>query len=273
MINEPQNERTQEWFLMLGDKFATLNRRWVYVLGVCLVLVIPLFYLSRYVFFLSFHSSYIGPQLLNVTSGKESLEIIDKSIFELPQNNYYAVIKLRNPNLEWGVASQAYVVRFKDQADKIVATYSGNTYILPTSTKVLILPRFVSGEKPVTTEIVLADSKFVRPQSTNAQLEVTRKSIVNQNGQMIVSASVRNSTPYTVKQIDLPVTVFDAQNNLIAASTTNVNSVISGETRSFQFVWTKEFNTAVRAEINPEVNLFDRGLFSSELDSDAEVIY
>lgn len=273
MINQPQDEKTQEWFLMLGDKFATLNRRWVYALIICLVLAIPMFYLFRYGFFLNFNKSYVKPNLLNVATGKESLEVIDKTIFELPQNNYYAVIKLKNTNLEWGVASQSFVVQFKDSLGSLVATYSGSNYILPSSTKTIVLPRFVSEKKPVEMIVELAEEKFVRTQSPSVNIEISRKNITNFGGQTVVSASARNLSPYTIKQIDLPASIFDAQNNLIAASTTNVNSVKSGETRSFQFVWTKEFRNAARVEINPEVNLFDRALFTSEIPIDPEVIY
>lgn len=273
MINQPQDEKTQEWFLMLGDKFTNLNRRWIYALIICLVLAIPMFYLIRYGFFLNFNKDYVKPDLLNVTSGKESLEVIDKTIFELPQNNYYAVIKLRNTNIEWGIANQSFVVKFKDAQGSLAATYSGSTYILPSSTKTIVLPRFVSEKKPVEMDVQLAEEKFVRTQSPNVNIEISRKNIANLGDQMVVSASVRNLTPYTIKQIDLPASIFDAQNNLIAASTTNVNSVKSGETRSFQFVWTKEFRNAARVEINPEANLFDRALFTSEIPVDPEVIY
>ena len=75
---------------------------------------------------------------------------------------------------------------------------------------------------------------------------------------------MKNFSAFTIRQINLPVVVYDNKNNIVAVNFTYLNDVKSGETRTFQYTWPAAIAGAVRAEVMPEVNIFDRNVLGTE---------
>jgi len=60
------------------------------------------------------------------------------------------------------------------------------------------------------------------------------------------------------------VVLYDSANKIVGVNVTNINDVKSLENRSFRVVWPIRVEGAVRAEVRPEINVFDRKLLSTE---------
>ena len=228
-MNLEENPRVQEWFLMIGDRATQVSRAWWYALGIAIVAVIPAYF-----------------------------------IFKLGPNSYSGFARIKNINLEWGVASQAYTAEFKTLGGTLVTKVMGDSFILPASEKFLIFARFSSDSEPQTMDVALGETKFIRRPDVSVSYELERINFSNSQGGAVVSAGIKNLSAFTVRQINLPVVLYNNQNAVVGVNSTYISEVTSGETRTFQYTWPLSLPGAVRAEITPEINVFDRNLFSTD---------
>jgi hypothetical protein len=257
------NDRIQEIFLVLGDKLIPVNKKWWYALGIVLVLLIPIYYLAKFGFVQVSLRNYHTPVVTHSAIAAEPLQIIDKKIFPLSNNSYSGFVKIKNINLEWGVAAQGYTVQFKTLGGIVLTSVSGSTFILPASEKLIVFSRFTSQTKPDAIDVSLADSRFIRNPGVTVNYDLERVDVQNNPDGLLVSASIKNLMAFTVKEIDLPVAVYNNKNEIVAVNFTYISDVQSGETRSFKYPWPLQVSGAVRAEIIPEINVFNRNIFSS----------
>lgn len=263
-----ENERVQEWLLMASDRVSTLNKRWWYALGISLIAVLPLFFILKYSLATLFIRSYDPPVVNTDRPLPVPLTILDRMIFDLGGSTYSGLVRIKNINLDRGVPELSYAVSYKTAGASIVSKISGKTFVLPASEKILVFSRFTSEQKPELVEFTYNDPKFLyKPQLPAANLEVQRVQLESQNGEFVVVASIKNLSPFTLKQIYLPVVLYNRSNKIVGVNSTVVNLVKSQELRTFRFVWPSEVKGVVRAEINPEVNIFDPGLLITETGS------
>lgn len=257
------NDRIQEIFLVIGDKVSTVNKKWWYAAGFVLVALIPLYYLAKFGFVQLLLKDYQAPQLIQSAVPKEPLQIIDKKIFLLADNAYSGYVKIKNINLEWGVASQEYTAEFKTLGGTSITKINGSTFILPASEKLIVFSRFSSQIKPEELAVTLAQAQFTHKPEVSFNYELERVNLQNNPDGLIITAGIKNLSAFTVKQIDLPAVAYNNKNEIVGVNFTSVNDVLSGDTRTFTYSWPAQVPEAVRAEITPEIDVFDRGIFSS----------
>ena len=142
------NERIQEIFLVAGDKLSAVSKVWWIAFAAALVLAIPAYYIFKVTFVGIFSAGYNGPQVIYNAQNKEPLQVLEKKIFSLPNNTYSGYIKIRNLNLEWGVAQQKYTAEFKTYGGTLITKVAGSTYILPASEKLIVFTRFTADKAP-----------------------------------------------------------------------------------------------------------------------------
>ena len=162
------------------------------------------------------------------------------------------------------MASQAYTAEFKTLGGTLVTKVMGDSFILPASEKFLIFARFSSDSEPQTMDVALGETKFIRRPDVSVSYELERINFSNSQGGAVVSAGIKNLSAFTVRQINLPVVLYNNQNAVVGVNSTYISEVTSGETRTFQYTWPLSLPGAVRAEITPEINVFDRNLFSTD---------
>jgi len=258
------NDRLQEFFLVIGDKVALVNKKLWYALGITLVLLIPVYFLAKLAFFKSF-SKYEPPEVSHSEVTRQPLQILEKKILTLSNNAYSGYVKIKNINLDLGVASQTYSAEFKTFGGTTLTKIQGMTFILPSSEKLLVFSRFSADQTPDEIVLTFGQSSFQRKPEVEFDYRLERVSVQNLASGLEVSAGIRNLTPFKIKTINLPVAVFNNQNQIVAVNSTNINDVGSGETRTFQYLpWPAGVFGAQRAEIYPEINIFDPSIFSTE---------
>lgn len=258
------NERIQEIFILIGDKLAPIRKVWWFALLLCLILTVPGYYVLKKVFVAGFAASYTAPRIIYTTAIKDPLQIIDKNFFTLPNNSYSSYVKIKNTNLEWGVAAQRYTVTFSTNGGTVLNTFTSATFILPASEKLIVIPRFTAAKKPDKMTVTLDPTNFIHKPNVSLDFEVQRTLLTNAPEGLLVSSAFINQTPFTISQIGLPVVIYNTQNQIVGVSYTSINQVTSSETHTFQYSWPGPVTGAVRAEIIPEINIFDRNLLSTE---------
>lgn len=254
----------QEWFLIAGDMLTQVSRAWWYALGIAVVATIPVFYIFKYSFIQVLMRSYQPPQIIYTQAIQQPLQITDKKIFSLGGNSYSGFARIKNINLEWGTASQGYTVQFKTLGGTLITQVSGSTFILSASEKLLIFSRFTSDQKPEVILVTLSPTTFLLKPQVDISLNLERVNLQNGAGGTQVSAAITNLTAFTIKQINLPVVLYNNKNEIMGINFTYINDVLSGETRTFSYAWTNQVSGVVRAEITSEVNIFDRNVLTTE---------
>lgn len=259
-----ENPRVQEWFLMIGDRATQVSRAWWYALGISLVAVIPAYYIFKTIFVQSFTASHRVPAIIYTEVQKQPLEVMEKKIFKLGPNSYSGFVRIKNINLEWGIAQQDYTAEFKTIGGTSLTKVTGSTFILPAAEKLLVFSRFTSESEPQELDFTLGQSKFIRKPDITAPYELERVSFTNDSKGAVVSAGIKNLSPFVIREVNLPVVVYDNNNQVVGVNSTYINQLVSGENRTFQYTWPSSLPGAVRAEIIPEVNIFDRSIFSTD---------
>jgi hypothetical protein len=201
---------------------------------------------------------------------KQPLQILEKKIFALPNNTYAGYVKIKNANLEWGVAEQHYTFAFKTFGGTTLSTATRSTFILPGSEKLIVLPSFSAASAPNELDFTLDQTHFIHRPQTTADFEVQRTTVTNAADGLVVASAFKNLTPFTITQVDVPVAVYNSANEIVAVNFTYLNDVKSAETRTFQYSWPGPVTGAVRAEINPEVDIFDPGIFAADSGAPAD---
>ncbi|MBI4049259.1 MAG: hypothetical protein HY395_00355 [Candidatus Doudnabacteria bacterium] len=261
------NQRLQELLLIVDDNLATLSRWWRWALIACLIAALPLFFVLKFSFYQLNIRGYSPPAVTRPGGEVIPLSVVDKRIFTLDEGLYSGYVRIKNINLDRGVPELPYQAVFKTLGGSRVTAVSGKTFILPASEKILVFSRFDSAQKPEVLEFELLESpRFAyKGQLSNINLE-TQRIEFERGAEFALTGAVRNTSPFTLRQIYLPVLLFDKDNNIVAVNSTTMNHVQSSEVRAFRVIWPKPISGAVRAEINPEVNIFDRDLLSTQLE-------
>ena len=258
-----QDERVQEWFLLLGDKLAPVKKIWWYVLLATVILAVPVYYLTKLIFVKTLSASYTGPAIIYTAPVKEPLQILDKKIFTYAGNNYGGFVKIKNINLEWGVASQEYKVDFRTFGGTSVGSVDRTTFILPASEKLIVIPRFLSDKKPDEITVTLGETHFIHTSGITINSDLQRTSFQNPATGATVNSAFINLSAFAIGRVDLTVAIFNAQNEIVGVNYTNINDVKAAETRTFQLTWPEPIASAVRTEVYPEINIFDRNILSA----------
>ena len=266
-INPKQSasDRTQELMLIVNDNLQHLNKRWLYALGLAVILSVPVFFGARYGFFKLFISNYHPPEIVYQPVTKEPIRVIEKKIFELSDSSYSGYVRLRNINLEWGVPEQSYTAEFRTFSGTLITKVEGRTFVLPSSDKIIVFARFTAEQKPENLIVTLGESKFnLKPASLpQINLDVQRTSIENKSSEIRVSSAVKNNSAFGVKKVGLPAVMYNSKNEVIGVNYTSVNDLKSSETRTFEYFWPQSL-PAARVEISPEANIFDKSLLMVE---------
>jgi hypothetical protein len=255
------NERIQEAVLMAQEKSQAIGKKVWYGLGLTIVLIVPVYYVLKFGFVTLLMQTYREPKIIYTEAIKEPLQVLETKFFKLTDNTYSGYVKIKNLNLEWGVKSQTYTAEFKTVGGTVLTKAQGTTYILPASEKIIVFSRFTANQTPYEVIFKLGETQFTHKPEIDVDLGLERTTISYPSSGMIVYAGVKNNTPYTLKQINLPMVVYDNTNKIVGVNYTFINDVLSNETRTFQYSWPAKINGAARAEIYPEVNIFDSEVF------------
>ncbi|MGE5392585.1 MAG: hypothetical protein ACM3NH_02480 [Candidatus Saccharibacteria bacterium] len=258
-------DRQEELFLVVGDQLRAMNRKLLSAFLIILAMAIPGYFVAKYIFTQTLAAGYQPPRVLSQQVNRTPIQILEKKLLKINATTYSGYAKLGNVNLDWGVPEQGYRARVLSRAGSVLSDFSAKTFVLPSSQKVVVLPRFSTDAEPYELEFTLDTSRFIaKPEFPELKLDTQRTQLKVENGSLIVTAVVINSSPFKIARIDLPVVLFDSRNQAVAANFTNVNEVLSGETRSFQYFWPNKIDGAVRAEIRPEVNMFMGNIIQTE---------
>ena len=252
----------QDTALVVGDKMSMVDKRLWFALAAVAIFAIPGYFILKPIFASLF--VYTPPPVTQPPNTKVDLQVIDSKVFTVSPNNYTGFVRIRNTNVDWGVALQGYSAIFASNGGTQVAKYDSSTYIPASADKVIVFPRFFSATRPDKINFTLAATKFTQEPGFTFNQNLERVSLKNGPGDMTLSASIRNLTPFIIKQIDLPALIYNSRNEIVAANYFHVNDVLPNESRGFSYSpWPVAVPGAIRAEIIPQINKYDPDIYKT----------
>jgi len=169
----------------------------------------------------------------------EDLQIILQKFIPTTENNYDLVVKIKNPNIVWGVESVDYQINLYDENNQLIGTKTNKTYILPQETKYIIEQKFFSEKQVSKIETKLMNIVW-KKLSEFSDLEIGNKNTeyqISEDGYSKLVGSVENKTSYDLDKIEVVGVLFDQNNEIIAVGKTTMNTFLKDEIRGFEMNW------------------------------------
>lgn len=198
---------------------------------------------------------YCPAQALDVTT-------VWSRVFRVVPGRYNAVALLENQNTDAALASAAYEFRLYDNSNVFVARRTGRTYLIPNNKMLVLEAGIETGDRvPVRSEFVFTETPFWLqvPKELRSGIPIATSSIMLRDPftSPSLSARVQNNSRFTIYNMDVSAVLYNANNNVIAASQTFIEELPEGRAQDVFFTWQDSFaEEPVRIEILPQVDVF-----------------
>lgn len=190
------------------------------------------------------------------------------------QNLYDFYVRLINTDPNWGVSQLDYEITLLDAAGNQVGSRERSTYILPNQDRSLIELSIPTESPAVSSRITLDPvmvqklKEFARPKVSVIDLELTEV-----NNKTRLTGNVVNESPFGFDQVDILITLLDANDQVVGLNYTNVNDLLSETKRFFAVSWNQTFPQNVRPVVTPAVNVYSADAFLDVYSSGQEFEY
>ena len=159
-----------------------------------------------------------------------------------------------NVNTNASVQGATYTIQLYGVNQKVLATKTGTINLPPSSTVPLYIPDAYDGQAKVLSAFVSFDPRTLLWMRDNARpiLPVPNNISIQNTATPRITATLTNEAASTYYNETVVATVFDAQNNVMAASQTVVPILSAQGSSNIVFTWNQAFSAKpVRVEILP----------------------
>lgn len=192
----------------------------------------------------------------------DDVSVLWSRIFRVVPGRYNAVAYLVNHNENAVVNKINYRFRFADENNIYIGKRDGSTYVPPAGSFAVFEPAIDMGNStPVYATFEFTEAPewtFVSEEKINqAKVLVSNINLTNTNASPRLSASVRNSSLFSIPDVNVVAILYDASRNAVSASRTYLDILNPEETKDINFTWPEPFeNVVVAQEIIPIYNIF-----------------
>lgn len=177
--------------------------------------------------------------------------------FKVSDGVYNVAAFVENANI-FGLERLDYKFRVEDSEGVLIRDKEGSTFVNPDERFVIIETNIDVGERTPARALIefTGRSEWVRYREdfTRPVLSVRNKNI-NTDRAPRASAIIENKSLRDFEDIEVPVVVFDQNQNAIAASRTVVGELLEDEEKEIFFTWPDKFEgEALFVEMFPRIN-------------------
>lgn len=199
----------------------------------------------------------------------ENLVVTEKAIIPGEAGKYDALVKVTNPNSQFGVAKFDYSFNLTDENGKIIAQDNGLDFILPAQSKYVLAFNLSPEAKPASLNFEINSfkwSKFLEYEEPDISIYAKQFSLVSggESGFAKLEAKMRNQSGYDFREIQVKAVIRNGDGNPIAVNQTSFNDVRVNEEREINFNWNSPFQidpVSAKLEVEPEVDVFSNDNF------------
>lgn len=268
------------WFILAIFNATIFPMTWAHKRQIFYVMVLVLFF-SVFAFLIIYPRLNVAPTCTdNKQNGTETgvdcggscvkacLAQVDKvsvlwaRAFKVVPGRYNAVAYLENHNKNTVVDKINYRFRFADANNVYIGKREGSTYVPPSGKFAVFEPAIDLGNSiPIYTtfEFTQAPVWIKVPEEKIKQLKVAVSSInlLDENISPRLSAFIKNSSLFVIRDINTIAILYDANHNAVSASSTYLDVLNPEESKVINFTWPEPFTSSVTVkEIIPIYNIF-----------------
>ncbi len=197
-----------------------------------------------------------------------NLNVVEKAIMPAGTNKYDILVKLENPNAQFGVANFDYSFSLLEKSGKIVSEKKGSSFILPGQAKYLFAFNLESQKEPESFDFKISSfrwTKFSEYREPDISIYSKELNLISSGaGFAQLKGKMRNQSGYDFRKISVKAALRDEQSKPVAINETSFNDVKVGEEREIYLNWMNPFpvdpNT-VKIEVESEVDVFSSDNF------------
>jgi hypothetical protein len=196
----------------------------------------------------------------------QNLIIKEKAFVSDSQGKYDVLARISNPNNQIGVSYFSYIFRLKDSQGNIIASRSGNNFILPVESKYIIETGLESNQEPKEMEFLISSPRweeFFGYEKPELNISSQRYDLISSGvGYSEAKGLLRNNSNFDFDAIKINVVLRDESGKPIAFNRTEMRTVNAGEERDFRLLWPVHFPGSVQGvEMEAEANVFNSETF------------
>jgi hypothetical protein len=183
--------------------------------------------------------------------------VVWSRVFKVDEGIYDTAVYLENPNPHHGIKSLPYLIRIFDQNNILITTIDGHTFLNPKEQFVIFHSKLEVGKRvPARAIFEFTDTPVWQKVSRQQPaLSINKKDFTNTPRPSLV-ATIHNESLENVKDLVVVATVSDDEQNVMAVSSTLVDTLDQGETKEIVFTWPKSFAAApVAFDFYPHLDL------------------
>lgn len=192
----------------------------------------------------------------------QPIELKEAAFVPGGNGRYDVLARIHNPNDEAGASSFRYVFTLRDAAGQVIATRSGESFILPQENKYLVGLNLETVKRPAAVSFETSGIEWER---FTGYREKPAINIYQRRYAPISSGSgfseayglLSNESPYDFRSLVVKVILRDGTGKPLAFNTTEMRTVSAREERDFRLVWPTAFpGTVERIEMEVDADVY-----------------
>jgi hypothetical protein len=191
----------------------------------------------------------------------QALENLPTQIIENSDGSWDVIAHLENPNSAYGAARVDYTLQVSDAGGAQLAARRGNTYVLPAQPRYIVFPLGKLANTPAQAVLLIGSSDV---QWANLEIEaagsvefaVIGDQLTPASGSLRYEAVVSNRSRFDFDEVDVTVLAYDASGEMIAAGSTLLRTMRTGENRALVIDWPFAVPAVVRTQAIVTTNVF-----------------
>jgi len=199
----------------------------------------------------------------------ENIQVLEQYVIPAGSNKYDALVKIKNPNVLFGLGNFDYSLDFADRDGQIITTQSGSNFLLPGQEKYIFAFDIDLGQAESRSFKFRVKSFRWEGFSSYAQpnIAVYQKEfnfMTPGSGFAQLKAKIQNRSEYDFHKITTRAIIRDKAGRPVAINETSSNDVKVNEEREVTFQWDGPFTKDIdvqNIEVVPELNIFDNENF------------
>ncbi|MFH1978901.1 MAG: hypothetical protein ABII97_00735 [Patescibacteria group bacterium] len=158
------------------------------------------------------------------------------------EGDYEVASLIKNPNLSYSLPKLRYVFKVYDSSNILVAVREGETFLNPQDEFVIYETNIDTGKRDAQRALIEIDvmSEWQYSDKERPTLIVSEKSFSNLPFPTL-SVRLTNQSIFTVKDIFVNAVLYDVFGNVMAVSSTKVDSISRESDRNISFTWPDSF--------------------------------
>lgn len=223
-------------------EFFRTMPRWMKIASiVALILIIPMFFASKYATSYFYLKKLNKNEILVHVSQVVTLPVKVETVqaLKITGTSYAAYAEIKNQNSELSSPNVTYTFNFLDANGNQISSANGSTSLLPGEDKFIVDPRTNLPAAPASVTISVNPNTW--QQRTNAPTvtltETTPTFADDGMGGFVIQGAVQNQSVYTIGTVVVNGFAYDSKGNVLAVTQTVYNTQAPGENRGYRLYW------------------------------------